>query len=124
MWRMRTIVAAVILSAVSMIPQAKADSTVKEYKEAMASSDPTSVRVMKVYILGMGEGIGWANTMADGILYCEPSQLALGVANFVDIINREIEATSKMASKENLDKMWIGLMLMKGLQSTFPCASK
>jgi len=120
---MRTAIATLFLFAVSAA-QAKAELTVKEYKERMASSDAAVIATTRAFINGLGVGIGWANTDSKVKLFCQPGKLALEVQNFIDIINSEIETASTFMPQESLDKSFIGLVLLRGLEDTFPCASK
>jgi hypothetical protein len=108
-----------VLSALTV----KGELTVKQYKERMASSEALNVGA---YIMGLGEGIGWANAAAGSKapLYCQPPKLGIGAETFLNIIDRKIEALSKTMTAEQLDKTFIGLLLMKGLRETFPCESK
>ena len=103
----------------------QADVTAKDYREGMALSERT---FMKVYIRGLGEGIGWANTAAlssnNPPLYCQPAKLALGFDNFIDILNRKIEELSARKPASELDKASIGMLLLMGLQTTFPCTNE
>jgi hypothetical protein len=57
-------------------------------------------------------------------MICPSQNLALGVENFIDILERKIEAVSKVLTANELDKMWIGMLLLDGLKTTFPCADK
>jgi len=122
---MRTLLAVaayIVLSAV----QGNAEITVKEYKAAIANA--AGGDAVKLYIKGLGEGIGWANiraTTAKMPLFCPPGKLALGLENFIDIIDRQIEAQAKgNMPQAQLDGAMIGLVLLVGFQETFPCTSK
>jgi len=118
---MRTLFAALCLLIVSR-SAANAEMTVSEYRQRITSTDATLVDVTKVYIKGLGEGIGWGN--AEKEFYCQPAKLALGMENFLDIIDRQIKELSTSVSAAKLDEMWIGLLLSQGLQRTFPCPSR
>jgi len=106
--------------------QANAEVTVKEYRTAMARG--REVDAMKVYVKGLGEGVGWANIRAKSLsapLYCAPPNFAVGLENFLDILDREIELEMKRKMPQaQLDGSMIGLLLVLGLQETFPCARK
>jgi hypothetical protein len=100
---MLTLLAALCFLAV--VTQAKAEITVKDYRARMMSDD--AARVMKTYIKGLGDGIGWANAQANSRkapLFCQPRKLALDVENFVDIINRQIAAASTRLTEAKLDE--------------------
>jgi len=70
---MRTAIATLFLFAVSAA-QAKAELTVKEYKERMASSDAAVIATTRAFINGLGVGIGWANTDSKVKLFCQPGK--------------------------------------------------
>jgi hypothetical protein len=100
-----------------------AEITVKVYHERMRSSNESEVAGMKIYVKGLGEGLGWANTeLGDkNLLYCPPPKLGLGTENFLDMIDKKIESLSSIVPSAKLDEMWIGLLLVKALKETFPC---
>lgn len=91
--------------------------TVKGYE---AAKDEVATMV---YIRGLGEGITWANTAATKKLFCTPAKLALGVDNFVDTLNRQIDNLKHSWPQSKLEEMPIGALLLRGLIETFPCSS-
>lgn len=120
---MRTLIASLCL--LTFGAQLEAEMTVEQYKTRMKT--PLDAASTKVYIKGLGEGIGWANIEATARrtpLYCPPGKLAIDVANYIDILDREIERFSKTSSSAEANGTWIGLLLMDGLKDTFPCAPK
>lgn len=100
-------------------PSASAELSVKEYQTRLAANDTD--KALQIYILGLGEGIGWANR-GIGTHYCQPAQLVLKVENYIDIIDKQIKLVN--LSKKELDEMPIGALLIAGLKRTFPCAAK
>ena len=103
-----------------------ADMTVKDYKKS-SSGDAVAILVMKSYVQGLGDGIGWANIAATHDkkpMYCAPQRLSLGLENFLDIINRQIDIQAKQLTQAELDDSLLGLMLMLGMVETFPCPAK
>jgi len=113
----------VLLSAI----QLKAEITVKTYKARMAGNDLVLIEGTKYYIRGLGEGMEWANTspmMAKKRLFCSPPNLGLSEQNFIDILNKEIEVASARYSQKEFDELFIGMLLIAGLEKTFPCTSK
>ena len=100
--------------------------SVKDYKKSSAG-DEIAVLVMKSYVQGLGDGIAWANIAATHDkkpMYCAPPRLTLGLENFLDIINRQIDIQAKRLTQAQLDDSEIGFMLMLGLVETFPCEAK
>jgi hypothetical protein len=104
--------------------QVRAEMKVKEYLSTISSSDTVKAATTKLYVRGLGEGIDWANSATVAPTYCPPEKLALGVDNYVSIINRRIKTLADKLTKSQLDESWIGQILMEGLQETFPCARK
>jgi hypothetical protein len=95
------------------------------YRKMIASSDASVVKEAKMYVKGLGDGISWANTLVsleDGrALYCPPDKLALTVENYLDILDRQIDARSKVVTEAKLNETPLGFLLLDGLQETFPC---
>lgn len=124
---MRTLLATLCFLTMSAV-QAKAEITVKEYKARMASSDAALVVATKYYyIKGLGEGMAWANSSASirqTPLFCPPHNLALTVENFIDIIDRQIRMAQTKGEGAYVEGADIGLLLMAGLEETFPCERK
>ena len=75
--------------------------------------------VLKTYINGVGEGYGWANvengSAKNPLIYCQPAKLALSGLNYIDIIDRELEAFNYPMDTP------IEFVLLMGLKRTFPC---
>jgi len=119
---MRTLLATVVF--LTLGTKLKADMTVKDYRANMASSNPDTVAITRAWIMGLGEGTEWTNTelvRAGKLpLYCQPPKLALGMDNYVDMINRRIEANKDNPS---LEIMHIGSLLIRQLADTFPCSA-
>jgi hypothetical protein len=116
-----------LLSVVALaVVDLKAEVTVKEYRTRMASRDSAVIAATRLYIKGVGEGIGWANnepTTGRKPFYCPPEKLAVNLENYMDILNRQIKTLSMRLTQSQLEEAWIGLLLLKGLQEAFPCAS-
>jgi hypothetical protein len=102
--------------------------TVKEYRADMASADQARITMTRIYIGGLGEGIVAANVQVGRInkapIFCQPQKLALGMDNFINILDRFITTISTKAPREKVDEMSIPLLLLEGLQETFPCNGK
>ena len=106
-----------------------AQITVKDYKATLSNDDVAKIVAMKLYISGVGDGLLWANAEATRRkipLFCEPNNLKLLVDNYIDMINSQIGRLSQPggASKSELDDLPIGMLLLKGLEGTFPCETK
>ena len=110
------------------IPKGESDPeamiTVKMYREMMASPQGSANWMLMVsYVTGIGNGIGWANAVAERRkqpLYCKPEKVELGMSKWLDILDREIEGASARMPASKLDKIDIGLVLLEGLMNTFP----
>jgi hypothetical protein len=125
---MRTLVTTLCLLTLSAV-QVKAQITVKDYRATMVANNRTEVAELKLYIGGMGEGILWANSEATSKktpLYCEPDKLELVADNYIGMIDGQIKKLSQPGgvTKAELDDFAIGVLLLKGLEETFPCKAK
>ena len=92
----------------------------------MASKDAVAVIATKLYVKGVSDGIVRANAFIEisgnSPLYCQPEKLALGIESYIGIIDRQIKALSSSGlPPEQLEQTDIGLVLLAGLQATFPC---
>jgi len=107
-------------------PQAIAQLTVKEYQARMSPDDLNRVTMTKWYVKGLAEGMTWANinlTLRNSPpLFCLPDKLALGVDNFLDIIDRRVKQLKESGKKT--DDTEVGIILLGGLEDTFPCPAK
>jgi hypothetical protein len=107
---------------------ASANMPVKDYRAAMASKDESVVSGIKLYLLGLGDGLEWASVdtvIKKGVpLYCPPEKLVLTLDNFIQMINSRIEANSQFLTEKQLNETQIGLLLLEGLEETFPCKEK
>jgi len=107
-----------LLLSLFIATNSMADVDLKFYKSLTA----TQKEELTDYIAGVGKGIFWAQIIVNQKygtkLYCVPSNLALNGDNYIQILNDEI-------SKYNYgDDAPIELILVFGLQHTFPCDIK
>ena len=114
---------ACLLLFVLLCSTVKADVTVKEYTEAKAN--PGMAEILSSHIKGLGEGFGWANADLELAgrppLFCAPRNLALAAENYFDIIERKIAAAKSKYTQEKVEKLYIPMLLLHGLEETFPC---
>jgi hypothetical protein len=76
------------------------------------------------YITGLYKGFSWSISLQEKIgprFYCQPRTLSLNYENVIDILEKEVKRASKSMSKEEVDKLDIGMFLAFGFQKTFPC---
>jgi len=69
----------------------------------------------------------WGNEAArtkTSAFYCSPAKLALALDNYINIIDRQIKADTVRLPEERTRGTWIEVLLMVGLQETFPCKGK
>lgn len=78
----------------------------------------------KIFINGVGSGLLAANAMVkhrkQPPLFCPPDKLGLGIANYMSIIDGEIQDNKSIYTLDTP----IQLILLKGLQRVFPCDKK
>ena len=115
---------AIAALAFSCIPLRAMD--VKTYREWLKKGgDELKRSAVDSYVSGVGNGISWANaqlgTLRREKLYCAPVKLALGLASYKDILDRQIAEQAKRRTDDELGKLDIELLLMNGLIETFPC---
>ena len=108
----------VICTAVLLFPAFDADAEIllKDYKKA---KDEQTQTLLKVYLAGALSGISWVNSelihIGKAPLFCDPPKLTITNEQAEDIMMRESEKIS------NPDDFPVPLLLMKGLEDTFPC---
>jgi len=100
------------------------DVTVKQFRAAIASKDPTEVNTIKVYISGLGNGIEWAmapyaHEKKTSPLFCPPEKMPLNLSNYIDLIESAIKADH--GGTPDVEDSYIGMWLVLGLTETFPC---
>jgi len=102
----------------------RAEITVKEYQRAIHSSDRTRADAMKLYVMGVGAGIAWANTAAEknnAPLYCQPPHFSMNGGNYIDILDKTIKMLESKTTAKELNEYSVGLLVLTGLQQSFPC---
>jgi len=88
---------------------------VRDYPDAKSSD------WFKIYILGVGNGIGWANSRPNrASLYCPPGVLKPDAHAYIAILDRQIldESRKPDGLRENTP---IELLLLRGLARKCPC---
>jgi hypothetical protein len=78
------------------------------------------------YLYGLESGMGWydsTNRVTNAKqFYCQPSNLALGLDTIKNIIDGQVKEFSNNGwTNEEIDESPIGMILLVGLSSTFPC---
>lgn len=113
-----------------MVTTTFAEMTLSKYKEKRNSQNEVEKSVIKIYVGGVGEGFGWANSelqsRKDKPLFCQPQKLALTNENYIRILDDELEIWEKNITDESerkkfFDKVTIEPLLLQGLKRTFPC---
>ena len=101
-----------------LVSSANAELRIKDYKRIK------DTEIFKTYILGVGVGVEWANTVVSNRgqspLYCAPGKLAITTENFLQILQDYIEKNPEIIKPLGPD-LPIGLLLLKALQDAFPC---
>jgi hypothetical protein len=99
--------------------QLRADMKLKNYKHIMTSSDAAQIDLVKMFVGGLGDGISTTNTLTGNHLFCPPEHLGLVLANYTDILDKQVARIDNDDAK--LQDIPIGMLLIKGLAETFPC---
>ena len=98
-----------------------------------AQEDSPQKLVYDSWIEGVGVGIDWAN--AEMILrkmkplYCPSKNLTLGLENYLDILERQLQKIKEFSKKnpgtvKDINKFPVEYLLLQGLINTFPCDEK
>jgi hypothetical protein len=113
------IVIGLILFCITLSDANAASILLRTYKSATDKADKA---LLKVYLDGVKEGIVMFNvtlqTEGRQPLFCQPDNLALTVERAEEIMMRKAK---KMA---NPDGVPVSIILIHGLQDTFPCDEK
>lgn len=124
-WAMRTLIWTILLVTTSGF-NLNAQFTVKTYREFKDSRNNEIKTGMTSYIAGMGHAYMVANAHLNSqnnpMLFCQPDKLSLDVDNFVNILDIEIGDESKFLTESQLQSTPIALLLLRGLEKTFPCS--
>jgi hypothetical protein len=113
-----------LILTLSCLPLSAANMTVKQYQKEVNSSDRTRADATKLYVMGVGEGIAWANAAAENNnapLYCQPPKFPMNGNNYIDILDRTIKMLESKTTVKELNEYPVGLLVLMGLQQSFPC---
>jgi hypothetical protein len=123
---MRSLLAFLFLLTISFEQVKASDLSVKAYKVMMAG-DKNAVDLTRTFVNGLGSGMEWANataTLKKAPLFCQPAHLALTEENYIDILNAQIDKRAKVKTAAELENEQIEMLLLFGLEETFPCSAK
>ncbi len=118
---MRIISALVLFACLRLMA---ADMTVKQYQKDVSSSDQQRSDAAKLLVMGIGNGVAWANAAAEkkgSPLYCQPAHFAMNGNNYVEILEKMIKNFESKTTTKELNAFPAGLLLVMGLQESFPC---
>ena len=115
-----------VLVALAIAGSVQAQPVLKDYPKLKAQP------CFKMYIDGLGTGIREANVALlvrnQARLYCPPPKLAMHSENYIDILEREINAgitgitrPAPLPPVPYPEDTPIETILLQGLQKTFPC---
>jgi hypothetical protein len=105
----------------------RADWNTKQYQEMKRSRDPAVRVALEEHIQGLGEGMAFANADLQysrgpqARLYCAPSGLPMGAQLYMDVLDAQIERAKLTKSAAVIEKTYLGVLLLTGLEHTFPC---
>jgi len=96
--------------------------TTEQYDD-LAKSDSAG----KFYLKGVGDSLQFASVWSEGNghapLFCPPEKFVLTADNFDNIYTEELEKLKKEKGVKQSKSLPVGLVMLLGLQSTFPCKS-
>jgi hypothetical protein len=106
------------------LPLSASGITVKQYQKDIHSSERIRADAMKLYVMGVGEGIAWANTAAEknnAPLYCQPPNFSMDGNDYIDVLDKTIKMLESKTSAKELNEYSVGALVLTGLQQSFPC---
>lgn len=109
---MKALVLTAAATALCLSSPASAELTAQELLTKLDQGD----RETRVFLTGIGIGIGWANTSSDEKLFCQPAKLAMTPEQEVRMIRDIIQEDSRLAD------IPVGYVLMAAYIRTFPCS--
>jgi hypothetical protein len=99
-----------------------AELSVKQY---MGEKNQYIQSANKMYVVGIGDGLSWANTelKSQGLpyLYCVPTKLPLDGNTYLHILDLQIQEMRKWAEWPEIKEWPVPMLLLKALKQTFPC---
>ena len=100
--------------------------TIREYLIVREVKEGTLKSVASAYIMGLGEGLSWANTVMHQEqgrrLFCQPDQVLLDGEGYMRILDDAITRVKDTAYFEKTQNMRaLGYYILLGLQHEFPC---
>jgi hypothetical protein len=111
-----------LLFAVAFLFGTAQAMTIKDYTNAKKVGG-TAWQVMEIYIKGVSNGFTMANAFIannnEKLMYCQPDKFALDVQNLVNIVDETLRKPKPVFTDDNP----IEIVVMAGLQDTFPCGS-
>jgi hypothetical protein len=120
---MKKLIVAMLAGALS----ARADWNLVQYREMRQSSDQDVRRDLREHVFELGEGMMFANVeLAQdrgpaARLFCMPPDLPMNPDTFLSIVDAQLVREKSDLQSANLEKIWIGNVLMAGLRHTFAC---
>lgn len=110
-------IAIIIVIILALVTPAVAEMSGKEFKAQMKDSE--MVPYVKLYLHGIGCGIGWVNSSLEQDnqkpYFCPPRNLIITEDDEVQMLNEYIDDHPEAA------KYPIGLLLLQAYRSAFPC---
>jgi hypothetical protein len=94
---------------------------VAQYKIYKQSSDRAVVETVGTYLKGLGDGISISDALSERPAFCPPDTLGLVLANYTDMIDKQIASFASHNTEEQVNGLSIGILLLRGLKETFPC---
>jgi hypothetical protein len=110
-----SIVAIGLLGCILLSGRADGWMSVQKYRELTA----TGRLDVQFYLMGVANGFAWMNaelhTKKKPQVFCAPDDLAMGVEDYVQLLDQELTRHSWSAETS------IEPLLLRGLQRRFPC---
>ncbi len=99
----------------------RADAMGVSYYQSLKEKDREA---LEFYMEGVSQGLLWSQALSsirhEVKVYCQPEGLSLNVENYIDVVDKTIEFYSEEGKPVESDTP-IEMLLMFGLERTFPC---
>jgi hypothetical protein len=106
----------------SAVPAMAMDIATYDKQRREPPNAPSQMR-LRIYLLGLGEGLRLANTglaeRNEVPLYCQPPQANLFAEDYRQMIDAQLKDSREALQREDLS---IERILLRALQDRFPCA--
>lgn len=111
-----------LMAIVMLLPLTASAMDLSEYQKLR--KDPGANNILESYIMGIGQGLSWAQTLygldGKGELYCAPKHLSIDRHLVVSLLDQEIE--KPVGGRVHKQNEPIEMILIISFMQRFPCS--